>query len=55
MKTPQAVTDMYLKLKENGVQLETQPGKIRNSFAFYFRFDTFMMEVGTREEDNLSS
>ena len=47
MQTTQEVSDTYQLLKKNGIPVERAPGKVRNSFAFYFRFDTFMIEVGT--------
>lgn len=44
--TPEAVNALYEKLKSGGVQLEQEPRKIRDSFGFYFHFDTLMIEVG---------
>ncbi len=36
----------YLKLKDGGISIGNEPGKIRDSFGFYFHFDNIMIEVG---------
>ena len=41
-----AVTEIYEKLKSAGVDVGQEPKKIRDSFGFYFNFDTLMIEVG---------
>jgi catechol 2,3-dioxygenase-like lactoylglutathione lyase family enzyme len=40
------VTETYEKLKSGGIAVGQEPGKIRDSFGFYFKFDTVMIEVG---------
>ena len=40
------VTATYLKLKNGGIEIESEPRKIRDSFGFYFTFDNIMIEVG---------
>lgn len=41
-----AVTETYEKLKSGGIDVGQEPRKIRDSFGFYFIFDTLMIEVG---------
>nr|WP_294859764.1 VOC family protein [uncultured Fluviicola sp.] len=41
------VIAQYEKLKNNGIEVGQEPRKIRDSFGFYFTFDTLMIEVGT--------
>ncbi|MEO6722256.1 MAG: VOC family protein [Ferruginibacter sp.] len=41
-----AVTDTYQKLKNGEIAVGQEPGKIRDSFGFYFSFDNIMIEVG---------
>jgi predicted enzyme related to lactoylglutathione lyase len=41
-----AVTETYEKLKTGAIAVGQEPGKIRDSFGFYFKFDTIMIEVG---------
>jgi predicted enzyme related to lactoylglutathione lyase len=41
-----AVTETYEKLKSGGIAVGQEPRKIRDSFGFYFNFDTVMIEVG---------
>ena len=40
------VDQMYNKLKSDGIAVGRAPGKIRNSYAFYFYFDNVFIEVG---------
>lgn len=40
------VNAQYEKLKRNGIEVGQEPRKIRDSFGFYFNFDTLMIEVG---------
>ena len=40
------VNETWLKLKNGGILIEGEPKKIRNSFGFYFHFDSIMIEVG---------
>jgi catechol 2,3-dioxygenase-like lactoylglutathione lyase family enzyme len=40
------VTKTYEKLKSGGIAVGKQPGKVRDSFGFYFKFDNIMIEVG---------
>lgn len=40
------VTKIYTALKNGGIDGGQEPRKIRNSFGFYFNFDTLMIEVG---------
>jgi predicted enzyme related to lactoylglutathione lyase len=41
-----AVTETYEKLNSGGIAVAQEPRKIRDSFGFYFKFDTVMIEVG---------
>lgn len=42
----EAVWKVYESLKaEVGLQLESKPQKIRNTFGFYFLFENLMMEI----------
>jgi predicted enzyme related to lactoylglutathione lyase len=41
-----AVTATYNALKNGGIAVGQEPGKIRDSFGFYFNFDNIMIEVG---------
>ncbi|MEI9956542.1 MAG: VOC family protein [Ferruginibacter sp.] len=36
----------HSKLKAGGINLTSEPKKIRDSFGFYFSFDEVMIEVG---------
>lgn len=40
------VTEIYNTLKNGGISVGQEPRKIRDSFGFYFNFDTIMIEVG---------
>ncbi len=40
------VNGTYLTLKTAGIQLDREPQKIRDSFGFYFYFDSLFIEVG---------
>ena len=42
----EAVDALYKKLQTGGVALGNEPKKIRDSYGFYFQFDTLMIEVG---------
>lgn len=44
--TQEEVNALYEKLKAGEVQVGESPKKIRNSYGFYFSFDTLMIEVG---------
>ena len=46
LDNPDAVTEVYEKLKSGGIEVGQEPRKIRDSFGFYFTFDTIMLEVG---------
>lgn len=46
LEDAEAVTGIFEKLKTGGVNVEQEPGKIRDSFGFYFNFDNIMIEVG---------
>lgn len=46
LENTNAVTDTYEKLKSGGIAVGQEPRKIRDSFGFYFNFDTLMIEVG---------
>jgi catechol 2,3-dioxygenase-like lactoylglutathione lyase family enzyme len=41
------VDSIYRQLKVNGLEPGREPGKIRDSYGFYFYFDKIMIEVGT--------
>ncbi len=47
MGSEEEVNAIWQLLKNGGIQLDRAPGKIRNSFGFYFHFDKLMIEVGT--------
>lgn len=40
------VIKIYNTLKNGGIAVEQEPRKIRDSYGFYFNFDTVMIEVG---------
>jgi catechol 2,3-dioxygenase-like lactoylglutathione lyase family enzyme len=40
-----AVTAIYEKLKTANVVFESEPKKIRNTFGFYFHFESLMIEI----------
>ena len=40
------VTETYEKLKSGAIAVGQEPRKIRDSFGFYFNFDTVLIEVG---------
>jgi catechol 2,3-dioxygenase-like lactoylglutathione lyase family enzyme len=45
--TEAEVNSIYEKLKNGGITVEHEPGKIRNSYGFYFTFqDRLMIEIG---------
>jgi catechol 2,3-dioxygenase-like lactoylglutathione lyase family enzyme len=46
LENTNAVTEMYEKLKRGGISVGQEPRKIRDSFRFYFNFQTLMIEVG---------
>ena len=46
LDSPDSVTETYEKLKAGGIAVGQEPGKIRDSFGFYFNFDNIMIEVG---------
>jgi catechol 2,3-dioxygenase-like lactoylglutathione lyase family enzyme len=46
LENENAVTETYEKLKAGAIAVGQEPGKIRDSFGFYFKFDTIMIEVG---------
>jgi hypothetical protein len=37
---------MYQKLKSGGIAIVHEPKRIRDSFGFYFHFDSVMIEIG---------
>lgn len=45
-ETPEQVQRVYNLLKSGGIELGRPPGKIRNSYGFYFYFDKVFIEVG---------
>lgn len=46
LPTMDEVNTIYEKLKSGNILLEQEPKKIRDSYGFYFNFDTIMIEVG---------
>jgi catechol 2,3-dioxygenase-like lactoylglutathione lyase family enzyme len=46
LDSKEEVSNLYEQLKGQGVHLENEPGKIRNSFGFYFYFDNLFIEIG---------
>lgn len=51
LESLQMVDDLYLKLKAN-MELTQSPAKIRDSYGFYFYFDTVFIEVGHYLEES---
>ena len=47
LKNEHEVLEKYQELKQNGVEAGQEPRKIRDSFGFYFHYDSLMIEVGT--------
>jgi len=41
------VIAIHAKLKAGGINIESEPKNIRDSFGFYFTFDGVMIEVGS--------
>ncbi|HVZ97635.1 MAG TPA: VOC family protein [Chitinophagaceae bacterium] len=46
LNTEDEVTETYNALKNGGISVGQEPRKIRDSFGFYFKFDSLMIEVG---------
>ncbi len=46
LENEEAVTRTYDTLKNGGITVGQEPRKIRDSFGFYFNFDSIMIEVG---------
>jgi catechol 2,3-dioxygenase-like lactoylglutathione lyase family enzyme len=46
LSSEEEVTRCFESLKNGGIALGKDPGKIRDTFGFYFNFDSFMIEVG---------
>lgn len=44
--TTEEVNDLYNKLQADDVAVGDQPKKIRDSYGFYFHFDSVLIEVG---------
>ncbi len=44
--TKEEVDAVHKKLKNGNILLPGEPGKIRDSYGFYFHFDGIMIEVG---------
>ena len=46
LNDPDSVTQIYQQLKNDGIAIGQEPKKIRDSFGFYFNFDSIMIEIG---------
>lgn len=46
LDSKEEVYALYERLKAGHLPLEHEPGKIRNSFGFYFYFDNLFIEIG---------
>lgn len=46
LDSKEEVNALYERLKENKLPIEHEPGKIRNSYGFYFYFDNLFIEIG---------
>lgn len=46
LSSEEDVKKTYDQLKNGGIEVGKEPGKIRDSFGFYFNFDKMMIEVG---------
>ncbi|HMI06393.1 MAG TPA: VOC family protein [Flavobacterium sp.] len=46
LDTKEEVSQLYGILKNAGIALEHEPGKIRNSFGFYFHFQNLFIKIG---------
>lgn len=46
LDSQEAVTKTYTALKNDGIDIGQEPGKIRDSFGFYFNYGNIMIEVG---------
>lgn len=44
--TKEEVDTLHKKLKSSSIDIGAEPKKIRDSYGFYFHFDTLMIEVG---------
>jgi|SRR3954471_18589900 len=44
--TSAEVNALHKKLNDGAIDVGTEPKKIRDSYGFYFHFDTLMIEVG---------
>lgn len=46
LDSKEEVDALYERLKESKLPIEHAPGKIRNSYGFYFYFDNLFIEIG---------
>lgn len=46
LDTQDEVDALYKQLLDAAVRLDKPPGKIRNSYGFYFHFQNLMIEIG---------
>lgn len=46
LDTPEKVNNIHEKLIAGNIHVEQLPGKIRDSYGFYFHFDNLFIEVG---------
>ncbi|MGY3213344.1 VOC family protein [Mucilaginibacter sp. HD30] len=46
LNSEEEVTKCFESLKNDGITIGRVPGKIRDTFGFYFNFDSLMIEVG---------
>jgi hypothetical protein len=46
LDSKEKVSEVFAALKSGGIAVGQEPGKIRDSFGFYFNFDHIMIEVG---------
>jgi catechol 2,3-dioxygenase-like lactoylglutathione lyase family enzyme len=47
LENEEQVNEIYQKLKSDGIAIEHEPKRIRDSFGFYFHFESIMIEIGT--------
>ncbi|MDQ6904934.1 MAG: VOC family protein [Bacteroidota bacterium] len=46
LESTNSVIEIFEKLRSSKIEVGQEPGRIRNSFGFYFSFDNVMIEVG---------
>jgi hypothetical protein len=46
--SPVEVEQVHTRLKQYGIELQDAPARIRDTYGFYFHFDSMLIEVGYR-------